>query len=251
MPTHSLSQIKKQKRISAWFQLLVDPELLRKPGKRWLGLAKIRQVPYRLDFAPLHPPRPVTSSYWAQSPDRGVSRWCWGRRALKANETWPYLWKEFAVQLEKSQWLQSWRLLWNASRSLLQPLWQTPPVSRTHPSASPLLDVDISPVTINERSPGGGAPPGRGKQDKRTKGHSEGWIQRTASTSWSDGIIDSMDVNLPQLQEMGTDGKAWCAAATGSQRAGHGRAAERDNVVRISVQGKMLVVGQEWTRQKY
>lgn len=73
------------------------------------------------------------------------------------------------------------------------------PVSPTHPSASPLLNVDISPVTIIERSLGGGAPPGWGKQDKRTKGYSEGWIQRTASTRWSDGpdgIIDSMDMNL-------------------------------------------------------
>ena len=109
------------------------------------------------------------------------------------------------------------------------------PVSLTHPSASPLLNVDISPVTIIERSLGGGAPPGWGKQDKRTKGYSEGWIQRTASTRWSDGpdgIIDSMDMNLPKLQETVTDGKAWCAAATGSQRAGRGRAAECSNVVR-------------------
>lgn len=99
------------------------------------------------------------------------------------------------------------------------------PVSPTHPSTSPLLNVGISPVTTIERGLGGGAPPGWGKQDKRTKGSSEGWIQRTAGTRWLDGIIGSLDVNLPKLQETVKDGKAWHAAAMGSQRAGPGRAA--------------------------
>ena len=39
---------------------------------------------------------------------------------------------------------------------------------------------------------------------------------------WLDGIIDSMDVSLSELQEMVMDRVAWHAAIHGSQRVGHG-----------------------------
>ena len=38
---------------------------------------------------------------------------------------------------------------------------------------------------------------------------------------WLDGIIDSMDMSLNELQDILKDRKAWDAASVGSQRAGH------------------------------
>ena len=37
-----------------------------------------------------------------------------------------------------------------------------------------------------------------------------------------DGIPDTMNINLGKFREMVMDREAWCAAAMGSQRAGHG-----------------------------
>ena len=38
---------------------------------------------------------------------------------------------------------------------------------------------------------------------------------------WLDGIMDSTDVSMSELQEMVMDREAWHAAIMGSQRVGH------------------------------
>jgi len=57
----------------------------------------------------------------------------------------------------------------------------------------------------------------------KIEGRRRGW-QRMR---WIDSIIDSMDMNLSQLQEIVKDRGALLCCSMGSQRIGHSLAAER------------------------
>ena len=45
--------------------------------------------------------------------------------------------------------------------------------------------------------------------------------RRRGQQRWLDGITDSMDMNLSQVQEMVKDGEAWRPLSMGSQRVRH------------------------------
>ena len=49
--------------------------------------------------------------------------------------------------------------------------------------------------------------------------------------SWSDGIIDSMDMNLSKLWEIVKDGEPGVLQSMGSQRTGHELATEQQQIL--------------------
>ena len=69
--------------------------------------------------------------------------------------------------------------------------------------------------------------PDAGKECRRRRG----W-QRMR---WLDGITDSMDRSLSEVQELVKDREAWCAESTGSQRVEHDWATELDRSLSCSV----------------
>ena len=55
--------------------------------------------------------------------------------------------------------------------------------------------------------------------------------RRRQGMRWLDGITDSMDMNLSELQETVKDREGWRAAAAGLQRVVHGLATEQQQHV--------------------
>ena len=55
--------------------------------------------------------------------------------------------------------------------------------------------------------------------------------RRRGQQRWLDGITDSMDMNLSQVQEMVKDGEAWRPLSMGSQRVRHNWATKNNNNV--------------------
>ena len=60
----------------------------------------------------------------------------------------------------------------------------------------------------------------------KTEGRRRRGQQRT---SWLDGFINSVDMGLGRLREVGEDRQDWCPAAMGLQRIRHNRATEQES----------------------
>ena len=63
-------------------------------------------------------------------------------------------------------------------------------------------------------------------------GKIEGKRRRGQETMrWLDSIIDSVDMSLSKLREVGKDRRAWCATVMESQGVGHDLVTEQNNRV--------------------